>query len=193
VTLRHRIAAVAGIAVAVTVVIAAAAIFVAVRAQLHQQIDDALRARAHELTDRDHDGLCGASSEREHSFPEPTDRDDAALGGAEGYAQIVCPDGTVLRPEGATTGLPVSARARAIARAGTGETLSSTRVADTHLRVLTRALPSRGGVLQVARPLTEVDHSLRDILVVLAIVAAAVVARAAPSPAARATDRKSVV
>ncbi len=198
-TLRHRIAAVAGLAVAVTVVIAAAAIFIAVRAQLHQQIDDALRVRAHELTGHDRDGLCGPGAEREHSFPEPTDRDDAALGGAEGYAQIVCADGTVLRPEGATTGLPVSAQARGIARTGSGEALSSTRVADTHLRVLTRALPAHDGALQVARPLTEFDRSLRDILVVLAIVAAAgialaaglgaVVARAALTPIQRFTRR----
>ncbi len=196
-TLRHRIAAAAGLAVAITVLIAAAAVFFAVRAQLHQQIDDALRARAHELTDHDRDGLCGAG--RERSFPEPTDRDDAALGGAEGYAQIVCPDGTIVRPEGATTALPVSARARAIARAGGGEALSNTRVGDTHLRVLTRALPSQGGVIQVARPLTEVDRSLRDILVVLAIVAAAgialaaglgaLVARAALTPIQRFTRR----
>jgi two-component system sensor histidine kinase MprB len=199
VTLRHRIAAVAGLAVAVTVVIAAAAIFVAVRAQLHRQIDDALRARAHELTDRDRDGLCGSFGDREHAFPEPTDRDDAAFGGAEGYAQIVCPDGTILRPEGATIGLPASAQARAIARAGSGEALSSTRVGQTHLRVLTRALPSQGGALQVARPLTEVDHSLRDVLAVLAIVAAAgiafaaglgaLVARAALTPIERFTRR----
>jgi two-component system sensor histidine kinase MprB len=199
VTLRHRIAAVAGLAVAVTVVIAAAAIFVAVRAQLHRQIDDALRARAHELTDRDSDDLCGPAGDRERSFPEPTDRDDAALGGAEGYAQIVCPDGTVVRPKGSTTALPVSAQVLAIARAGAGEALSSMRVERTHLRVLTLALPTRDGVVQVARPLTEVDHSLRDILVVLAIVAAAgialaaglgaLVARAALTPIERFTRR----
>jgi two-component system, OmpR family, sensor histidine kinase MprB len=199
VTLRHQIAAVAGLAVAVTVVIAAAAIFVAVRAQLHQQIDDALRARAHELADRDRDDLCGRVADREGSFPAPPDHDDAAFGGAEGYAQIVCRDGTVLRPEGATIGLPVSAQARAIARAGSGEVLSSTRIANTHLRVLTRALPSRSGALQVARPLTEVDRSLRDVLVLLAIVAAAgialaaglgaLVARAALTPIQRFTRR----
>jgi two-component system sensor histidine kinase MprB len=194
VTLRHRIAAAAGLAVAITVLIAAVAVFFAVRAQLHQQIDDALRERAHELADRD------ASCESgERTFPAPTDRDDAAFGGAEGYAQIVCPDGTVLRPEGATTSLPASAQARAIARGGSGEALSSTKVGDLRLRVLTRALPSGDGALQVARPLTEVDRSLRDILVVLAIVAAAgialaaalgaLVARAALTPIERFTRR----
>ena len=197
-TLRHRIAAVAGLAVAITVVIAAAAIFFAVRAQLHSQIDDALRERAHELADR-RTGCGSGIDGGEHTFPSRSDRDDAAFGGAEGYTQLVCPDGVVLRPAGATTGVPASARARALARAGSGQELSNIRVGDTHLRVLTRALPHGDGALQVARPLTEVDRSLRDILVVLAIVAAAgialaaalgaLVARAALGPIERFTRR----
>jgi len=195
VTLRHRIAAVAGLAVAVTVLIAAVAIFLAVRAQLHAQIDDALRARARELTEHQRGRACDG----DQLFPVPTDRDDGRFGGAEGYAQIICPDGSVLRPAGAAAGLPIAAAARTIARSGSGEALSDTRVAGTHLRVLTRALPSGNGALQVARPLTEVDHSMRDILIVLAAVAAAgialaaclgaVVARAALAPISRFTRR----
>jgi two-component system sensor histidine kinase MprB len=52
-------------------------------------------------------------------------------------------------------------------------------VASTHLRVLTEALPRSRGAVQVARPLTEVERALRDILIVLAVVAAAGVALAA--------------
>lgn len=205
-TLRHRIAAVAGLAVAITVLLAAAAIFLAVRAQLHRQIDDALQSRAQELAgepdpDHDHDGVCAAgAADSDRAFPAPrSDRDDARFGGAEGYVQVLCADGTVLRPAAATTGLPVSGRARAIARSGSGDALVSTEVAGTHLRVLTRALPSGRGAVQVARPLTEVDHALRDILLVLAIVAAAgvalgaalgaLVARAALAPVRRFTRR----
>ena len=185
-TLRHRIAAAAGLAVAITVLIAAAAVFVAVRAQLHQQIDDALRARAHELAGADERANGGGGPcEGAGTFPLSTDRDDARLGGAEGYAQLVCADGTVLRPAGAGTGLPVFAQARAIARARSDsdndedEAFADVEVRGTRLRVLTLALPSRQGAVQVARPLTEVDHSLRDILLVLAVVAAAGVALAA--------------
>lgn len=184
-TLRHRIAAVAGLAVAVTVLIAAAAVFVAVRAQLHRQIDDALRARAHELTGADERADAGGGPcEAAGTFPAPTtDRDDARLGGAEGYAQFVCADGTVLRPAGAGVGLPVSAQVLALARARSdseeGEELSDTEVRGIRLRVLAIAVPSQHGAVQVARPLTEVDHSLRDILLVLAVVAAAGVALAA--------------
>jgi two-component system sensor histidine kinase MprB len=206
VTLRHRIAAVAGLAVAVTVLIAAAAVFVAVRAQLHQQIDDALRARAHELVeggdpDRDNDRLCVTGlPESERSFPSPpSDRDDARFGGAEGYVQVVCANGTVLRPTGVASGLPPSAQALAIARSGSGEALVSTHVGGTHLRVLTQPLASGGGAVQVARPLTETDHALREILIVLGLVSAAgialaaglgaLVARAALAPIQRFTRR----
>src|SRR4051794_34827245 len=184
-TLRHRIAAVAGLAVAVTVLIAAGAVFLAVRAQLHQQIDAALGARAGELapaTDPDHDDahVCAGGQDGDRRFPAPSnDDDDARFGGAEGYVQILCADGTVVRPTGARSVLPTSGGARAIARSGSGEALDSIEVAGTHLRVLTRALPSERGAVQVARPLTEVDHALRNILIVLAVVAAAGIALAA--------------
>jgi two-component system sensor histidine kinase MprB len=178
-TLRNRIAGAAGLAVAVTVLIAAAAIFVAVRTQLHQQIDDALAARANDLTSSEHRNPCLGGTARDR-FPAPsTDRDDARFGGAEGYAQFVCADGTVVRPQTATTQLPVSSGATAIARSGRGESRASTEVGGTHVRVLTRGLGPAAGAVQVARPLTEVDHALRDMLLVLVVVAAAGVALAA--------------
>jgi two-component system, OmpR family, sensor histidine kinase MprB len=203
VTLRHRIAAVAGLAVAVTVLVAAAAIFLAVRAQLHRQIDDALRARAQELTEHGRqEQLCGDGEfGGDRGFPAPrSDRDDARLGGAEGYAQIVCADGRILRPAGASVALPISAATRRIARSNKGDpVLTSTHINRTHVRVLSEPLTGGSGAVQVARPLTEVDHALRNILLVLAIVAAAgialaaalgaVVARAALAPVRRFTTR----
>jgi two-component system, OmpR family, sensor histidine kinase MprB len=202
VTLRHRIAAAAGLAVAVTVLVAATATFFAVSTRLHQQIDDVLRSRAQELAtgaDPDHDrrGTCTAG---DRSFPPPpSDRDDARFGGAEGYLQIVCADGSVLRPRDATAELPASPEDIATARSGSGQRLVSTTVAGIHLRVLTKGLGPGQGAVQVARPLTEVDHSLRNILIVLAVVSAAgialaaglgaLVARAALAPVERFTRR----
>jgi len=211
VTLRHRIAAVSGLAVAVTVVVAAAAIFVAVSARLHEQIDDALRSRAQELataTDPDHDenDICLHTGELGHgTFPAPpSDHDDARFGGAEGYVQIVCTDGRVLRPVGAAAAqLPLTRGAVSIARTDAGEQLVSINVSGIHLRVLTRSLGSGRGAVQVARPLTEVDHSLRNILIVLAVVSAAgialaaglgaLVARAALAPIERFTRRTEAI
>jgi two-component system sensor histidine kinase MprB len=200
-TLRHRIAAAAGLAVAVTVLVAAVAVYLAVGTQLHQQIDDALRVRAQELLGSEHADVCSpGTTAHDRSFQVPhSDRDDARFGGAEGYTQILCADGTLLRPVGAVTGLPVSARDRSIARSGAGEAFATTRVGGTQLRVLTRALTTGRGAVQTARPLTEVDHALHEILVVLGIVAAAgialaaglgaIVARAALAPVARFTRR----
>jgi two-component system sensor histidine kinase MprB len=206
VTLRHRIAAVAGLAVAVTVLAAAAVVFVAVRSELRGEIDRALRARAQELAsapdpDHDRDRVCAsdADGDVDHSFVQPpSESDDLRYGGAGGYVQIVCPDGRVVRASGATVTLPVQPRARAIARDHTGSDVANLRVRGTHLRVLT--VPARGaGALQVARPLTEADNELKRILAVLAVVAAAgvalaaalgaLVARTALAPVARFTRR----
>jgi len=207
VSLRLRIAAVAGGAVAVTVLIAAGAIWFAVRAQLRGEVDDALRARTAALVqtadaDRDGDHVCApaAGDDDRETLPGADGDDDVRFGGAGGYAQVVCPDGTVVRERGARVALPVSAAARAVAR---GETSGGARLADvsvdgTELRVLTTALPG-GGAVQVARPLTEVDRQLDRIVVVLALVAGAgvmlgaglgaLVARAALAPVGRFTRR----
>jgi two-component system sensor histidine kinase MprB len=208
-TLRHRIAAVASGAVAVTVLVAAAVIFLAVRSELRGEIDSALRAQAANFVtgrdpDHDRDRICsGAATGDRDGYPQPpTNNDDLRFGGAEGYTQVVCPDGTVVRASGATASLPVSARAREIARTGRGENATDLVVGGTSLRVLT--VRARGpGALQVARPLTEANSELNRILIVLAIVAAAgvalaaglgaLVARTALAPIARFTSRTEVL
>ena len=204
-TLRHRIAAVAGGAVAVTVLVAAAAIYFGVRAELRDEIDSSLRSRAQQVAaqpdpDGDDDRVCHPlPGDEDRRLPVTTgDGDDVRFGGAGGYAQIVCPDGTVVRERGATAALPVDARSRAIARGDAGEAITDLEVGGTRLRVLTRAVPG-GGAVQVARPLTEVDRQLDRVVVLLAIVAAAgvalaaglgaLVARAALAPIGRFTSR----
>lgn len=205
-SLRLRIAAVAGGAVAVTVLIAAGAIWFAVRAQLRGEVDDALRARAATLVatadaDRDGDHVCAAGGEEEHeTLPGGDAGEDVRFGGAGGYVQVVCADGVVVRERGARVALPVTATARAVA---SGEAAGDDRFADlavdgTELRVLTTALPG-GGAVQVARPLSEIDRQLDRIIVVLALIAGAgvmlgaglgaLVARAALAPVGRFTRR----
>ncbi|WP_028060685.1 sensor histidine kinase [Candidatus Solirubrobacter pratensis] len=179
-TLRHRIAAVAGAAVAVAVLAAAAVIYLALRADLLGEIDSALHERSEQFVhdpdpDRDGDQVC-ASNER--SFPAPAPgSDDLRFGGAGGFIQIACRDGTIVRAAGATTTVPLTPAARAIARSGRGSDVSTQAVGDTSLRVLTTG--TGAGAVQVARPLGEADHELDRIVAVLAIVAAAGVALAA--------------
>ena len=203
-TLRGRIALVAGVAVAVAVIAVAAGSYAAVRSQLRHEIDDSLRERA-QFYARGPDGDEGP----EHGRPgggrphPPGDRDvppgpPPEFGGAAGYVQIVGPDGSVSREPGERSSLPVQSRARGVASSGSGRFFTDMNVKGTHLRVLTMGIGSDGAV-QVARPLDEVDTTLRRVLaIVLVAVAAGIglavalgagVARTALAPIRRFTSR----
>ena len=162
-TLRTRIAAVAGLAVAVAVLIAVAvAVYVAVRGAAARQVDDALRSarrtsrRSPTATDR------GAGRATARLVPAPRRSRRRRFGGARGLRPDRLPDGTVAAPPGgAATRCPLAARARAIARARLRRGAAPTRRSHgIHLRVLTRACRRRRGAVQVARPLDEVDRQL---------------------------------
>jgi two-component system, OmpR family, sensor histidine kinase MprB len=201
VTLRTRIAAAAGLAVALAVIAAAVAVYLGVRAELRGEVDESLRGRA-EMVGR-FAGELGPGPGRPGAHPGggpglPPEPRPEPFGGAEAYVQLVLPSGRVLRRPSATAELPVGERALAIARRGSGEELADVTVDDTHLRVLTRAVPPAGAI-QVARPLGEVDRQLDRILLVLVFVGAAgvalgaglgaLVARTALAPIARFTRR----
>ena len=195
--LRTRMAAVAGLAVALTVVALAVAIYGAARSTLRGQIDSALRDRAAQVQNaRGHrDGPAGnpGGGDFDDGGPPPNPFGDAA-----GKVQYVSPRGVVVSSTISGTPLPVVARTRELAASGVGSYFSDAHVSGVHLRVLTVGLGARG-VAQIARPLTEVDRAQRDLLVVLLVVggigilvAAAlgfVVARAALAPVSRFTRR----
>jgi two-component system, OmpR family, sensor histidine kinase MprB len=202
-TLRTRIAAAAGLAVALAVLGAALAVYFGVRGQLRGEVDQSLRERV-ELIGRPPDGGARPGG---HPPPgggrpfegRPFEGPPVAFGGPEGYAQVVLPNGGVVRPGDETEALPAGERAREIARSGEGEELRDVTVDGVHLRVLTTALPRGQGALQVARPLDEVDRQLDRIVLVLLVVGAsgvalaaglgAIVARTALAPVARFTRR----
>ncbi len=198
-SLRTRIAAVAGLAVAIAVVAAAGIIYLAVRSQLRGEIEDSLRVQAQALTRFARgEGPAGHQRRRGPRFDDLRPPGPPPFGGAPGYAQLVTADGMVVGPRGATAQLPVTARAQAIARSGTGADVSDVDIGDTHVLVLTRAIGA-GAAIQIARPLTEVDRQLARVLTVLIIVGGggvglaialgALVARAALAPIARFTRR----
>ena len=120
--------------------------------------------------------------------------------GAGGYIQFLRADGMVTKSqsEGGTPGIPLSAAARAIAATGRGRDLADIRIGGQHMRVLTLGVGPGGG-LQLAQPLTEVDHELSNLVVILlgvggaGIVVAAilggVVARTALAPITSFTRR----
>lgn len=210
-TLRNRMGAVAAAAVAVTVIAVAITVYVAVRSELRGQVDTGLAERSQPfIMDRGgfdrHDGDRGPAGPR---GPGPPDRPGAGphqpppsppvpFGGPSGQLQVIAPNGRVTTPPDVTSKLPTSSRAKAIAARGSGRDLSDTHVNHTHVRVLTVGTGMRGAV-QVARPLTEVDNVLGNLLLVLVLVGAAgiavaaglgiLVARTALSPIARFTRR----
>ena len=175
-TLRTRIAAAAGIAVAITALALAAGDYAGTRSTLRGQIDKALDSRAQEVTDqnahhpRPPGGVGnGGSRPGDGPFIGP---ENTQYGDASGFVQQVAQDGTVRRGDPNDTGkLPLDARARATAASGSGRYFTDTHVDGVHLRVLTIGIGANGAI-QVARPLTEVDDELSRLLVQLAIVAA---------------------
>ena len=202
-SLRTRIAAAAGIAVALVVVIAAVAIYLGVRAELRGEVDNSLRDRASALTMRSGDRERGPGEpDGGGGHPRPGGAFPALppepFGGPEGFAQHVLPSGRAIRPPTSRDALPVDAHTRAVARSGSGEFLKDERVSGTHVRVLTRGIGSSGAI-QVARPLDEVDRQLERVRLVLVLVGAAgvalgaalaaVVARTALAPIDRFTRR----
>ncbi|MHB8643696.1 MAG: HAMP domain-containing sensor histidine kinase [Gaiellaceae bacterium] len=154
-----------------------------VRGQLRGEVDNALRARANEIS---------------HEPPErwlfaPL----AQFGGPSGYTQLVRGSDKACTGQGNTRCLlPVTTRAVETAKSGGDPYIADMTVAKTHLRVLTFSVAPNFAV-QLARPLNEVDHSLarirRWLLLIgatgvgLAAALAFLVARSALTPVRRLT------
>jgi two-component system sensor histidine kinase MprB len=217
-SLRNRMGAVAGLAVALTVIGVAVTVYLAVRSELYGQVNAALDDRARPFASPPgpgprRDGDQAANARRGGGRPPPQDQfagdpggglgaaaaaSRAPFGGPSGHLQFVSPAGRVAAPPDEGTKIPASASAKAIATRGSGRDLTDTHVRGVHLRVLTIGTGT-GGAVQVARPLTEEDHVLRNLLIVLLVVGVAgiavaaglgvLVARTALAPIARFTRR----
>jgi two-component system sensor histidine kinase MprB len=90
------------------------------------------------------------------------------LGGASGYAQLLRPDGHLLRSVEPGPPLPVTAATQAVAAGRRSAFFSDATVAHTHVRVLTERAPLGEGVWQVALPLSSVDSTLANLRWLLA-------------------------
>jgi two-component system, OmpR family, sensor histidine kinase MprB len=192
VTLRARLALLVAAAVAAAVAVAAVAAFVTTRAELRRQVDTSLLqfaeqpARAPFLRDLQRLRQLGPIT----SLPEP-------LRGVLDV-QVVFADGSTFLPLAGGSAIPVSGRALAAAKGGSGPVLEDATVGGAHSRVVTVPIRDEvGGAVQVARPLTEVDRTLSRLgtllwaVAVVGVVASAflglAVARAGLAPVDRLT------
>jgi two-component system sensor histidine kinase MprB len=181
-TLRSRLMLAAGGAVAVAVALASATAYLALRHQLRAEVDRTLAERAQGVI---------AGPFRGFPFRLPL------LGGPGGYIQLVNADGSVDRDPRETVSLPVTDRAVQVAQGTRDGFIADQNVAGIHLRVLTTPFgPTRA--LQIARPLTEQDRTLRRMGLVLllgsgggillALLLGYGVARASLAPVSELTD-----
>lgn len=212
-TLRARIAAVATVSVALAVLGVAIGLYLAVRSDLRGELDTQLRTRARVFA------RAGGPSRGFGFGTQPPGREPfapgtgfkrkalpgkvqpAPFGAASGYIQFISSNGKVFVPGGqgsAPARLKANAADRAIAAAGSGSELSDRTVKGVKLRVLTVGAGA-GRAAMIARPLTEVEHELSRLILILVLIGAGgivlaallgtLVARTALAPIARFTSR----
>ena len=186
-SVRRRIVVLAAGAVAVAVLVVSAVVYLSARSTLRGQVDESLRALAPDV--RPTTISSGTSAvgvppaviqqriERSGPVPAPDARRSmfflsvpaAPFGGATGYAQVLTENGDVLRSTDRGQELPITQATKDVAAGRRAAFLADQDVSGVHLRVFTvRGLA--GDALQVARPLTEVDDSLRHLLWILLAV-----------------------
>lgn len=190
---RRRLTLAAAAAVCAVALLLSLAAYILVRNLLRDEIDDSLRNQAGMVERLEAES--GDLKAPRVLVPAPRLR--PAVGEPEAYVQIVSRRGRVSRPGGGRSRLPVDARAKGLARDGGVGYFSESTVRGGELRVFTRPLED-GGVVQVARSLTEVNAvlgQLRAVIagllvlsVALALLLGRVVARAAIKPVERLTE-----
>ena len=164
-TFRARLALVAAAAVALAVVVASVVVYFVVRSELRSTVDDALVSRGTEIAQTPFHDF-------KHFAPPASE-----FGLISGYPQLVGDNGEIALPTGGTR-LPINDEIIEIARSGTGTEFADGHVDGVHIRIF--ALPYVPGVaVEIARPLTEVDRSLRRIKNILILIGGAGIAIAA--------------
>ena len=182
-TLRRRLALTTAAIVGATVLLAAGVCYLAVRASLRGQVDDALTEQGALLQDPGgRFGLGGAALGLRFggprrfapdALPGPPDR----RGGSADYAAVVDAAGHVLALAGDATLTPTEADRR-VAAGESGTRLADRGVDGLHLRVLTVPV-GHGGAVLLGRSLEGIDAALARLRVLLALLCVAGTALAA--------------
>jgi two-component system, OmpR family, sensor histidine kinase MprB len=101
-----------------------------------------------------------------------------APGQVRGYQQVIGSSGAIAIRSASNVSLPVDAATRRLAAKGGSPFLRDARVDGIHLRVLAEPFGD-GRAIQLAQPLTEVDHLLSRLRLILALLVVGGIALAA--------------
>ena len=206
-SLRARMGLAAGVAVAIAVVAVAVSAYAGTSSELRGQVDNSLRQLTRQALHQQGGGpggpggvggggvggptSFGQGTGGGSQFPfggEGPDQGDEGLGldrsrgpgfgGPTGIITLIYPNGGTWIPSTQQSRIPPDAKMKALAANGTGSYFTEIHVNGTHLRVLMTGLGDKGA-LAVALPLTEVDKTLSNQLLLLAVIAAVGIALAA--------------
>jgi two-component system sensor histidine kinase MprB len=167
VSFRTRLTLVAAAAVALAVVAASLVVFLVVRNQLRGQVDDALQTRAFSIVR----GPSPGGLRVEHGILEGVP--PAAFGGGD-FVQLVDREGHRTRTAFESGSLPASETALEVARNKGKAGFDDATIGGHDYRVYTTQVSDEEGntyALQVARSLSEVDHTLHRITLFLILIA----------------------
>jgi two-component system sensor histidine kinase MprB len=172
-TLRLRLTLVAALVVAAVVAIASVLVYVVMRHDLRRQVDQALVAHASLI-------------QHEHL-------DDIFRGPPGGfgqfisdYVQVVASDGKTVENQQGTTDavLPLDSRVRAVAHSGQTYFLRDATIEKQHVREVVAPLLLAPGAVMIVRPLSDVDHELHRLRLILLLVSLGGIGAAALAGAA---------
>jgi two-component system sensor histidine kinase MprB len=150
--------------------------YLVVRGELRGEIDSALRGMARPMVALRHDAPARPVGPKHHQLRNLR-VGSSTLGGPVGYIQLVDRSGHVSRPSGERSRLPTTG-ARAVATGRRSPFFGDATVDGVHVRIYTTRLNGRTAV-EIARPLSEVDHALARIRLLFVFAALAAIAGAA--------------
>ncbi|HTX44899.1 MAG TPA: HAMP domain-containing sensor histidine kinase [Solirubrobacteraceae bacterium] len=224
-SLRARMGLAAGVAVALAVIAVSVSAYAGTRSTLLGQIDTELRGITVQVLHTPHGGIGPGGGNGFTGGGPPVgngigggrglitgqDCDGGlglngpsapAFGGAAGFVQLIQANGSVCRGTGEKLEIPSDPRATALARTGSGQYSVDKTVDGIAIRVLVSGVQGKGA-LEVALPLSDVNHTLSNELLLMVIIAAAgialaallgiLVARTALSPIARFTRQTEAI
>jgi two-component system sensor histidine kinase MprB len=159
---RDRLVLLAAAAVAVAVIVASGIVYLVVRSELRDQVDDQLRGLVSDV--RPPREIANPFTGQSVLVLPPT-----PLGGAEGYAQVVQLDGTVIRPRGEHVDLSVDRRTLQVASGERPAFFRDETIGGVHARTYTAPLQPNNAV-QGVTTLEHVDRTLGRLAIALILV-----------------------